>query len=87
MENWCYDRKTLNSFARHYESGEPLPEELYQRLLAARTYRCVWAGGEGGEGRWGVGGGEEEARAGGWSRPAIVDVTLLSVSLLACSIL
>ncbi len=39
MENWCYDRKTLYSFAKHYESGEPLPEELYQRLLAARTYR------------------------------------------------
>ncbi len=35
----CYHRKTLYSFARHYESGEPLPEELYQRLLAARTYR------------------------------------------------
>lgn len=45
MENWCYDRKTLYSFAKHYESGEPLPEELYQRLLAARTYRwvpCRW---------------------------------------------
>ncbi|EFN52299.1 hypothetical protein CHLNCDRAFT_139059 [Chlorella variabilis] len=39
MENWCYHRKTLYSFARHYDSGEPLPEELYQRLLAARTYR------------------------------------------------
>lgn len=40
MENWCYDRKTLYSFAKHYESSEPLPEELYQRLLAARTYRA-----------------------------------------------
>jgi oligopeptidase A len=39
MENFCYDRKTLYSFAKHYENGEPLPEELYQRLLAARTFR------------------------------------------------
>ncbi|GAB4814977.1 hypothetical protein N2152v2_002023 [Parachlorella kessleri] len=39
MENWCYDRKTLNEFARHYETGEAMPEDLYQRLLAARTYR------------------------------------------------
>ncbi|KAL6769509.1 hypothetical protein ACKKBG_A31305 [Auxenochlorella protothecoides x Auxenochlorella symbiontica] len=39
MENWCYDRQTLDGFARHYETGEKLPEDLYQRLLAARTYR------------------------------------------------
>jgi len=39
MENWCYDRRTLYSFAKHYESGEPLPEELYKRLKAAKTFR------------------------------------------------
>jgi oligopeptidase A len=38
MENWCYDRATLFGMARHYETGAPLPEEYYQRLLAARTY-------------------------------------------------
>jgi oligopeptidase A len=38
MENWCYDRTTLMGMARHYETGESLPEEFYQRLLAARTY-------------------------------------------------
>lgn len=40
MENWAYERKTLFSFAKHYETGEPLPEELYQRMLAAKTYRA-----------------------------------------------
>jgi oligopeptidase A len=38
MENWCYDRKTLLSLGRHYQTGEPLPEQYYQKLLAARTY-------------------------------------------------
>ena len=38
MENWCYHRPTLLQMARHYETGEPLPETDYQKLLAARTY-------------------------------------------------
>jgi len=38
MENWCYDRATLMGMARHWQSGEPLPEEEYQKLLAARTF-------------------------------------------------
>jgi oligopeptidase A len=38
MENWCYDRPTLMGMAKHYETGEPLPEHYYQKLLAARTY-------------------------------------------------
>jgi oligopeptidase A len=38
MENWCYHRPTLLSLGRHYETGEPLPEHYYQKLLAARTY-------------------------------------------------
>jgi oligopeptidase A len=38
MENWCYDRPTLMGMAKHYETGEPLPEHYYQKLLAARHY-------------------------------------------------
>jgi oligopeptidase A len=38
MENWCYDRPTLFGMAKHYETGEPLPEHYYQKLLAARHY-------------------------------------------------
>ncbi|MFZ4640356.1 MAG: M3 family metallopeptidase [Nodosilinea sp.] len=38
MENWCYHRDTLFSIARHYETGESLPEQLYQKILAARTF-------------------------------------------------
>jgi oligopeptidase A len=38
MENWCYDRATLFGMACHWQSGAPLPEEEYQKLLAARTF-------------------------------------------------
>ncbi len=38
MENWCYERKTLMGMARHYETGEPLPESYYQKLLSARNF-------------------------------------------------
>ncbi|KAM7520324.1 hypothetical protein LguiB_019286 [Lonicera macranthoides] len=40
MENWCYHRDTLMSIAKHYETGEALPEEIYLKLLAARTFRA-----------------------------------------------
>ena len=39
MENWCYDRATLFGMARHYETGETLPEHYYQKLLAAKNYQ------------------------------------------------
>ena len=38
MENWCYDRATLLGMARHWQSGEPLPEAEFSKLRAARTF-------------------------------------------------
>ena len=38
MENWCYDRATLLSLGKHYQTSEPMPEEYYQKLWAARTF-------------------------------------------------
>ncbi|CAN7037555.1 unnamed protein product [Brassica rapa subsp. trilocularis] len=40
MENWCYHRDTLMSIAKHYQTGETLPEDVYKKLLAARTFRA-----------------------------------------------
>ncbi|KAL1812361.1 hypothetical protein ACET3Z_022426 [Daucus carota] len=40
MENWCYHRDTLMSIAKHYETGESLPEDIYLKLLATRTFRA-----------------------------------------------
>ncbi|MEC4985890.1 MAG: M3 family metallopeptidase [Oscillatoria sp. PMC 1068.18] len=38
MENWCYHRPTLMGMAKHYETGETLPEHYYEKLQAARNY-------------------------------------------------
>jgi oligopeptidase A len=39
MENWCYDRGTLTAMARHYQTGEPLPDATIDRLIEARAFR------------------------------------------------
>ena len=38
MENWCYDRKTLYGFAKHYATNEPLPEDLFEKVKAAKNF-------------------------------------------------
>ncbi len=38
MENWCYHRPTLIRMSEHIDTGEPLPEALYQKLYRARTF-------------------------------------------------
>lgn len=37
MENWCWEASSLRSFARHYQTGNPIPEEMVARLTAARN--------------------------------------------------
>ncbi|MCG8011661.1 MAG: M3 family metallopeptidase, partial [Candidatus Thiodiazotropha weberae] len=41
MENWCWEQQALELFSGHVESGEPIPDELYQRLHGAKNFQTA----------------------------------------------
>src|SRR5699024_6548863 len=42
MENWCWQRESLDLFAAHYQSGAVLPGELFAKLHASRNHMAGW---------------------------------------------
>ena len=38
MENWCRNSQVMKEYAKHYETGEPIPDSLIAKIAAAQTY-------------------------------------------------
>jgi peptidyl-dipeptidase Dcp len=43
MENYAVEKAFLRTFAFHYETGEPLPDELIRRIIKGRNFMCATA--------------------------------------------
>ena len=43
LENWCWDKESLGLIAAHHETGEPLPDDLLEKLLAAKNFQSGMA--------------------------------------------
>jgi oligopeptidase A len=43
MENWCWEREVLDMIAGHWQTGAALPEDLFQKMQAARHFQSAMA--------------------------------------------
>lgn len=43
MENWAVEPEFLNTFAQHYQTGEPIPQDLIDRIVASRNFNVAYA--------------------------------------------
>ncbi len=42
MENWATEKEYLDLWAKHYQTGEPMPAELIEKLVAAKNYLAAY---------------------------------------------
>lgn len=43
MENWAFEPEFLDTFARHFETGEALPDTLINKIVEAKNYNAAYA--------------------------------------------
>ena len=41
LENWCWEREALEVVSGHYETGEEIPDDLYERMIAAKNFQSA----------------------------------------------
>jgi len=41
MENWCWEREALQFISGHYQTGEPLPDEMLDKMLKAKNFQSA----------------------------------------------
>lgn len=43
MENWTYEKESLDLFAKHYKTGEKIPQELVEKINASKNFQAGYA--------------------------------------------
>ena len=42
MENWCYEPEYLNTFAKHYKTGETIPTDLIEKIVTSMNFQSAY---------------------------------------------